>query len=316
VLALVLTISGAAEARTSQQAVPTSIAFWDRAHGLAGFAVYGPTGRSEGYISTTSDGGRSWTVRWRGTAVWDVTVVRRSRDARAHVGRARPCPGCPTLMLRTSDRGKTWRPAGTAPSMPSFPTRHVGFAMRSRDTNAGDLMKTTDSGRTWRRVGSPCRRGWGGFAWDAAISFVSPSRGWVLCKGPPGTGSQSKALYLTTDGGSRWTQLVNAHFEPGRVRLRGLQARGYPEGMTFTRRGRGLLWSARGHTLRTRNGGRSWLPLSVTLPKEREGYSGWLVSNRVAFLLLQDNSSRRRWSLLRSTDGSRSWQRVQSWPLR
>ena len=98
--------------------------------------------------------------------------------------------------------------------------------------NAGDLMKTTDSGRTWRRVGSPCRRGWGGFAWAAAISFVSQSRGWVLCKGQPGTGSQSKALYLTTDGGSRWTQLVNAHFEPGRVRLRGLQARGYPEGMT------------------------------------------------------------------------------------
>jgi hypothetical protein len=51
-------------------------------------------------------------------------------------------------MLRTSDRGKTWRPAGTAPSMPSFPTRHVGFAMRSADTSAGDLMKTTDSGRT------------------------------------------------------------------------------------------------------------------------------------------------------------------------
>lgn len=307
-LALVLTISGAADARTSRQAFPTSIAFWDRDHGLAAFAVLGPTGRSEGYISTTSDGGRSWTIRWRGPAVWDVTVVRGSRDAWAQVRR-------PSRMLRTSDRGRTWRHAGTAPSMPSFPTRRVGFAMRSREKSAGPLMKTTDGGRSWSRVGAPCRKGWGGYAQSALISFVSPRRGWVLCKGQPSGGGQSKALYLTTDGGTRWNRLWNAFFEPGRVRL-GTMHSGYAGGMTFTRRGRGLLWSTRGHTLRTRDGGRSWAPIAVTSPESREAYSGWLVTNRVAYLLLQDNATRHRWSLLRSTDGSKSWRRVRYWPLR
>ena len=65
-------------------------------------------------------------------------------------------------------------------------------------------MKTTDGGRTWRRVGAPVPKRMGRLrVVDAAISFVSPSRGWVLCKGQPGAGGQSKALYLTTDGGSR-----------------------------------------------------------------------------------------------------------------
>jgi photosystem II stability/assembly factor-like uncharacterized protein len=196
--------------------------------------------------------------------------------------------------------------------MPSFPTTHVGFAMRSRDTNAGDLMKTTDRGRTWRRAGSPCRRGWGGFAWSAAISFVSPGRGWVLCEGQPSGGGQSKALYLTMDGGVRWKRLLNAFFEPGRARL-GTMHSGYAVGMSFTRGGGGLLWMARGDTLRTSDGGRHWRPISVTSPETREAYSGWLVNDRVGYLLLQDNGSRRAWELLRTVDGGRSWRLVRSW---
>jgi photosystem II stability/assembly factor-like uncharacterized protein len=316
VLMLVLAVSGAANARTSKQVIPTSIAFWDRDHGIAAALIYGPSDRSEGYIATTSDGGRTWAIRWRGTAVEDVGIIRGSRDAWAQINPSPSCTDCRSVLLRTRDRGRTWRRMGTTPSSPSFPTRRIGFAMNSRQTNAGDLMKTTDGGRTWRRAGAPCRKGWGGFAWKAALSFVSPSRGWVLCKGQPGLGQQAIALYVTTTGGLRWKRLANVFFEPGRNRLGGLDGSGYPGGIHFTRGGAGLIWSTRGHTFRTRDGGRSWHPLSATDPEVREGRSGWLVTDRLGYLLLQDNDARRRWKLLRTEDGGRTWRPVHSWPLR
>jgi photosystem II stability/assembly factor-like uncharacterized protein len=290
------------------------MAFWDRNHGLAGFVVYGPSDRSEGYIATTSDGGTNWSIRWRGTAVWDVGIVRGSRGAWAQINPRRLCADCKAVTLRTRDRGSTWRRVGTPPSSPSFTSRHVGFAMNSRQTNAGDLMKTTDGGRTWHRVGTPCRKGWGGFAWSAAISFVSPRRGWVLCKGQPAGGGQSKALYLTTDGGSRWKRLLNAFFEPGRVRLGTLHS-GYARGISLTRKGHGLLWSSRGDTLRTSDGGRHWRPTAATSPEVREAYSGWQVNDHVGFLLLRDDD-RDDWELLRTVDGGRSWRLVHYWPRR
>jgi photosystem II stability/assembly factor-like uncharacterized protein len=315
VLALVLTMGGAAQARTSRQAVPTSIAFWDRNHGLAGFVVYGPTDRLEGYVSMTSDGGKTWSTRWRGTGVTDIAIVPGTREGWARIWPSTTCAECPTILIRTTNRGRIWRRAGRGPSMPSFTTRRIGYAMKSRQANAGDLMKTTNGGRSWSRVGAPCRKGWGGYAWSALISFVSPKRGWVLCQGQPGGGGQSKALYRTADGGARWKRLLNAFFEPGRVRLGALH-NGYAGGMSFTRGGRGLLWSARGNTLRTSDGGRHWRPISATSPEIREGLSGWLVSDRVGYLLVQNDSLARDWELLRTDDGGNRWRRVHSWPRR
>jgi photosystem II stability/assembly factor-like uncharacterized protein len=315
VLALVLTMSGAAQARTSRVAVPTSIAFWDRNHGLASFVVYGPTDRSEGYVASTRDGGKNWSIRWRGVAALHVAVVPEADAAWAVIQPRRACNPCSTLIMRSKDRGRTWTRVGTAPgSIPSFPTPRIGFAMRSRDTNAGPLIRTTDGGRSWHRVGAPCRRGWGGFAWSAVVSFVSRSRGWVLCKGQPGGGGQSKALYVTTNGGARWKRLLNAFFEPGRPRLGTLHS-GYATGMTFTRGGHGLLWSERGDTLRTSDGGRTWRPLAATAPDVREAYSGWLVDDRVGYLLLQDGA-REDWELLRTENSGRTWRVVRFWSRR
>jgi photosystem II stability/assembly factor-like uncharacterized protein len=316
VLALVLTMSGAAQARTSRVAVPTSIAFWDRSHGLASFVVYGPTDRSEGYVATTSDGGKTWSIRWRGVAVLHVAAIAGTDAAWAVIQPRWACNPCSTLIMRTKNRGRTWKRVGIAPlSTPSFPTPRIGFAMRSRDTNAGPLIRTTDGGRTWRRVGAPCRKGWGGFASSAAISFVSARRGWLICKGQPRAARQSKALYLTRNGGRSWKRLLNAHFEPARIQLGGLQARGYVQGIAFERTGHGLLWSTRGDTLRTSDGGRHWRPLTAISPEVREAYSGWLVNDRVGYLLLQDND-RADWELLRSENGGRTWRLVRYWSRR
>jgi len=219
-------------------------------------------------------------------------------------------------LLHSRDRGLTWQHAKRGLSLPSFPTSRVGFALRSRQADAGPLMRTLNGGRTWRRVRSPCHKGWGGHAWAAAVSFASPRHGWLLCTGQPSAGSQSKAVYMTTTSGASWKRLVNVHFEPGRIRSGGLLWQGYPRGISFTPSGRGILWAARDNTYRTQDGGRSWARLSVTSPEEREGLSASLVSNRVGYLLLQDSGRRNDWELLRTNDGGRSWRVVRSWARR
>ena len=105
-------------------AVPTSIAFWDRGHGLASFVVYGPTDRSEGFVSATDDGGKTWSVRWRGVAVLHVATIPGTDAAWAVIQPRRTCNPCSTLIARTENRGRTWQRVGTAPrSIPSFPTK-------------------------------------------------------------------------------------------------------------------------------------------------------------------------------------------------
>jgi photosystem II stability/assembly factor-like uncharacterized protein len=85
--------------------------------------------------------------------------------------------------------------------------------------------------------------------------------------------------------------------------------------MAFERKGHGLLWSTDGDTLRTSDGGRHWRPLATTSPDVREAYSGWLVDDRVGFLLLQDGA-REHWELLRTGNGGRTWRAVRYWSRR
>ena len=122
------------------------------------------------------------------------------------------------------------------------------------------------------------------------------------------------ALYRTANGGTTWKRLVNDHFEPGPVRRGGFAGR-YPRGINFAPSGRGLLLAGRGVTYRTGDGGRHWLPISATSAR-REGLSGWLVSDRVGYLLVQNDSLARDWELLRTDDGGKRWRRVHSWPRR
>jgi photosystem II stability/assembly factor-like uncharacterized protein len=185
--------------------------------------------------------------------------------------------------------------------------------MSGRQANAGSLLKTTDNGRTWRRIGNPCRNGWGGYAWAASVSFVSVKHGWLVCTGQPGAGNQSKAVYETVDGGKRWRRIVNVYFEPRGLRDGGLARHGYANGISFDGSGHGLLWQDGEQSYLTRNGGRAWRPISATSADVRIGTSGSLVSERVAFLLVQAQD---RHELLKTSDGGRRWRLVRSWSRR
>jgi photosystem II stability/assembly factor-like uncharacterized protein len=278
--------------------------------------IYEPTGRSKGQIAVTSDAGQTWSIRWRGRAVWNVSVVPGTPEAWAAISPHEACLECPMVLLHSRDRGRTWQPGTRGLSSPTFPTSRVGFALRSGRAGSGSLMRTLDGGHTWRGVRSPCSKGWGGYAWAAEVSFVAPKHGWLVCTGQPSAGSQAKAIYETSNSGTNWKRLVNVDFEPGRPRLGGLHSNGYPRGISFTPSGRGILWQAREDTYLTEDGGRHWHRISVTSPEEREGLSASLVSDRIGYLLLQDNGKGRDWELLRTGDGGSSWRLVRSWARR
>jgi photosystem II stability/assembly factor-like uncharacterized protein len=119
-------------------------------------------------------------------------------------------------------------------------------------------------------------------------------------------------VYETVDRGRRWRRLVNVYFEPSRVRAGGLARYGYASGISFTASGRGLFWQSLGLSYLTRNGGRAWRPISATKPDVRIARSGWFVSDRVAYLLVQADDH----ELLRTRNGGRTWNLVRSWSRR
>jgi photosystem II stability/assembly factor-like uncharacterized protein len=304
-LVLILMTGGAgAQATAVRSPLPNSISFWTGRAGVAAMIDWGACSGStyfcRGSIAVTDDGGRSWKTTWRGAAVRSVAVVRGTPDAWAAVEPRETCgtrltSPCPTRLLQSRDGGRTWQPGAKNLVDPSFGARNVGFAVRSRpgDEGMGPVMRTTDRGRSWHRVGGPCVGATG-----TSLSFTSARHGWLLCTSQPGAGMQPKAVFETRDGGRRWRLVADAFFTGiGRSRG-GLTAGGYPYGISFEPRGRGLLWQARGHTYSTRDGGRHWRYLGLTSPESIEGEAASVVSPDVRFLVVR-NGRTNRYELLR-----------------
>lgn len=205
-----------------------SLAFFDQ-------ASYGV-----GVISRTTDGGR--TFDRRGIIVTGANESISFGDAEHGwlAGRG--------VILATSDGGRIWReqypspsprPAGTI----DFVSGSLGYGLGT----AGDpdaVLRTQNGGANWRII-SELPDGpvlsWRGPARNA-LSFVSRSRGWAA--------SSRGALWLTTDGGLRWTrqQLPGIATRPG----------GRVDQIMFADARHGCLLSGGTNTWVTSDGGHTW----------------------------------------------------------
>jgi photosystem II stability/assembly factor-like uncharacterized protein len=279
------------------RSVPSSVAFWDGDRGLLG------AGRCwdcpGGTISTTDDGGRTWTVRKKttGPVTWVTTLGER--DAWALAGRA---------LLQSADAGRSWHAVSKAPLLSAvFTSESEGWGvLESREPAvASRFVHTRDGGRHWRRKASPCPRVVGGVR---GVSFPTPVRGWLLCVGEPGAGQQQKAVLTTRDGGETWTAVSGATWGSESL-AGGLGGYGYPQGISFAADGRGILWESRGLLFVTRNDARSWSSAKVVEPEIDFGRSASVAGERVAYVLLE----RRSFRLLRSEDAGRTWSVVHRW---
>jgi hypothetical protein len=217
---------------------------------------------------------------------------------------------CPEHNTRRSDDGGrtwytpdvVWRDFRAA----SFPTRSDGFAFSS-----WRLLRTHDRGRTWDERKSPCDP-----SWPAHTTFVTPTRGWILCaRTPNGYRDHPQALFTTRDGGIRWTLVMDAGYRrAGRSSPGAICGCGYPSGVAFARGGRGLIWQS-GGTFRTGDGGRTWSHLTFTVTDYVVGLSAAQVSATTAYLLVR-TVAEQRWDLRRTDDGGRSWRVVHVWQTR
>jgi photosystem II stability/assembly factor-like uncharacterized protein len=94
-----------------------------------------------------------------------------------------------------------------------------------------------------------------------SVSFPDATNGWIACAGEGGAGTAAKAVIATTDGGSSWTvrAAVTIPGEPGTTGT--IPFSDYMAGIAMRPNGTGMAWMGRGTTLRTTDGGRTWVAM-------------------------------------------------------
>jgi len=149
-----------------------------------------------GRVLATSDGGRTWTTRYTGSAKLDELDFTDARHGWA-VGT--------NALLRTTDGGATWtqlsEPACTAPiESVHFVSPDLGYAVARgaqvwmsggvpAAVSGGELLTTTDGGSQWTPVaGAPAQA--------QTVCFSSADDGFL---GTPGK------VWHSTDGGRTWS---------------------------------------------------------------------------------------------------------------
>lgn len=214
--------------------------------------------------------------------------------------------GCSTALHASHDGGKTWAVVAHDVVAPSFISDQVGWAVSRSPARPGPLA-TRDGGKTWTELPLPCT---GESSNPNGLHFADAQRGWLLCAGQPGAGSQAKAVYATADGGKSWTPAVEVSFSAGSVN--GLSRGGYASGLFFLADGHGWLWESRGGLFASAGGGKNWLGLPTAQPESIEVSSAWFLNPTLGYLLRR-NIGQGRTKLLLTRAGDQSGTVLHSW---
>lgn len=249
-----------------------------------------------GHVVETVDGGAHW--RELGTIAGTVTSLSFTSDSGGWAA-------TPDGLLHTTDGGTTWQPSARTDAV-----RRVGFADPQHGwilTETRALARTTDGGASWADVRNPCTPGPGGeFAQTALPSFVDASNGWMLCPGQPGTGSQDKELYRTSDGGAAWV-LVGSSWggrnTPAPFALSGF---GYANDLFFLDARHGWIALSRQDVLATDDGAHSWHPLSLPTTWGEPFVDGVIFTDAEHGFLFEDDF------VAATTDSGAKWTQIYS----
>ncbi|MCL6562505.1 MAG: hypothetical protein K6U87_05805 [Firmicutes bacterium] len=295
-------------------------------------AVQRPPGSTpQGAIAGTTDGGRHWRtlVRWTGTPPWhfpysDGPLVPTALDFvdPQHGWALVPLGGgaCQAEfgVLRTSDGGAQWLPAGVllgsdGPVSLAFGTRQVGWVSNGSCAGAyTSVSASTDGGTAWR----PWSR-WYPASPDAALAptatalgAASATHAWMVNAywnyAAPAPHAPVLQALTTDDGGTTWTgHLLPTSGLAGRIAALGFLT---PDvGWVVTAQG------SRTTLAGTLDAGRHWQTLALPGPSGTVGpvdrvtiQVGYAVQTLPPTLHAPAGSSR----LWVTDDGGRSWQPV------
>jgi photosystem II stability/assembly factor-like uncharacterized protein len=278
-----------------------AVDFSDRLHGFAGggqFAKY--EGRPWRGLLATSDGGRTWSVRYQSPDADRSNPITRVRFVDATNGWAAiggctegqngPCGG---EVLVTGDGGRSWRMTSQAAVHLSATSPTEAWAVAGRDPAGGIPWHTTDAGATWQGVVRPGALG---------IDSLAGSKQWLLAHTATGA-------WTSSDGGQTWMA-----FNP--PILGGPFVNGQP---TILVESPDLVVVVDGMALRvSHNAGRDWTP--VTLPTDDSDNTATAVAfsdsrNGIAIVGNQlcvkpaPGVPQGSAAVLTTTDGGLTWQR-------
>jgi hypothetical protein len=274
---------------------PLSVAFFDEMHGLiSGTAPCAPcAGQRGGVIASTSDGGRTWSVRFRGgRPILGLTRTGMTNNVWAT---ATSCDNesfidCQLFRLHSSDLGQTWNP----------------------DRPKNPYVVSPPGARSSCNQDHP---------YPVSSSFATRSRAWMLCAMDPISSTyQFKGLFETTDAGRHWAQ--RAHFHPvtggATTNLGDMPIDGFAGGISFMKSGTGWLWtlgpnsSLSGSTDSGNHWKALWRSSDPSDPSGRQIVAASLTSQNIGYAVFSSHSTG-DW-LMVTHDGAQSWEPAQSWP--
>jgi len=218
-------------------------------------------------IYRTTDGGRTWSLRWSATRKGTFLDAIRFWDARNGIAMSDPVDGR-FLILVTADGGESWQevPADRLPAalpgeggfaasgscLAVFGDSHVWFA--SGGAAVARVYHSPDRGRTWTVHDTPIRAGVAS-AGIFSVAFRDARHGVISGGDYQKPALRGRNLALTTDGGRSWT-LADSVRSPA----------GYRSSVAFVpgTAGRELVAVGLSGTDVSHDGGRSWRNVDTT----------------------------------------------------
>ena len=165
-------------------------------------------------------------------------------------------------VFKTADGGAHWMNVTPAKGIPGssvgtfMDDNHAWIANVSSQevSNSVDMLRTSDGGKSWQHSTINDN----GVAVADPPHFVNLQSGWIeiINNGGPGAGSESAAIYHTSDGGQTWSKLVSSG--------QGFPVPGLKSGISFkdTLNGWATGHDASSNALLyvTHDGGKTWKP--------------------------------------------------------
>jgi photosystem II stability/assembly factor-like uncharacterized protein len=212
-------------------------------------------------IYRTTDGGRSWSLRFTSTRKGSFFDAIQFWDARHGIAMSDPVDGH-FLIVTTDDGGDTWQEV-PATGMPVALPGEGAFAasgtclvvlgerdawLASGGAGVARLYHSTDRGRSWTVHDTPLRSGMAS-AGIFSVAFRDARHGAITGGDYQQPTLRGRNLALSNDGGATWT-LADSAFSPA----------GYRSAVSFVPSSRGRLLVAVGLTGTdvSRDGGVTW----------------------------------------------------------
>lgn len=239
----------------------------------------------DGYLASTTDGGKTWT-RYPLNTTENINEIYFRNDDNGYLVAGRK-------MFLTKDGGRNWqetvlfRASDFPNATPEFLS--IRFADKKRGVVVGSVlnkkdevidslvMKTEDEGQTWQRVRVPSKTEL------FHLDFVGSNRGWIV--------GDKGVILASADGGKSWaTQHSGTERALYNVDFRDDKA-GYAVG-------------GGGTILRSEDGGATWELIKTNFPSTfmrvdfADDKNGWIVGHRG--------------TILRSGDKGRTWVKQES----